>query len=334
MADMQQTIQNIAQQIPGYAGYQSKERRRDADKVLRERLANQFEAQRDQLTRLIQDATRAGQLDYATDLERANQQLQRAVTRLRTAPRGYAGWFDAAQIQEADLDQLYQFDASLASGVEQVRAALDAVGQALKAKAGVDDAIANLGDVLGNLNTRLDSREEFVALGKRPAPTPSPLGALQAKPRPTSAQASAYEQLKLNDAVSYDGVDYLVAGRIAYSTAGGQFSAYLLQDREARHWLRVGPNQELAVTEEVGFGVPSPLPETLTFNGKTYVRTDQGAANVTVEGASGTQPGAVNYARYAADGGGRLWVEDWGTETKVQAGRVIDPMEVRLYRKL
>jgi len=140
--------------------------------------------------------------------------------------------------------------------------------------------------------------------------------------------------LKLNDAVSYDGTDYLVAGRIVYSVASGKFQAFLLHDRDNKRWLRVGPNDELAVTDEVQFSVPSPLPDTLNYSGKSYKAVEQGAANVSVEGASGAQSGAVNYARYAADGGVRLWVEDWGTETKVQAGQVVDPLEVKLYRKL
>ena len=333
MADMQQTVQNIAIQIPGYAGYQLKERRRDADKVLRERLANQYAMQRDRLTRLMQDATRAGQLNYVEDLERVDQQLQRFIARLKLAPRGYAGWFDAAQIQEADLDQLYQFDSSLASGVEKLQAALDTVGSALKQKEGVDNAIAALTDVTTELNTRLDAREEFVAQGKRPTPSASPLGALQTKPR-QAAQASAFEQLKLGDAVSYEGADYLIGGRVTYAVAAGRFYAYLLEDKEPVHWLRITLNQELSVTEAINFSVPSPLPDTLTYGGKTYTRADQGAASVSVEGPTGAKPGSVNYTRYNADGGGRLWVEDWGTETQVQAGTVVDPMEIKLYRKL
>jgi hypothetical protein len=333
MADMQQTIQNIAQQIPGYVGYQSKERRRDADKVLRERLANQYDTRRDRLTRLMQDATRAGELDYVADLEHANQQLQRFIARLKTAPRGYAGWFDAAQIQETDLDQLYQFDSSLASGVDQLTAALDNVAAALKTKDGMPGMITALSDTLAELNARLDAREEFVALGKRPSAIPSPLGALQPKARP-SAQATAFEQLKPGDAVSYSGTDYLVAGRITYSVASGSLYAFLMQDRDTKNWLRVGPSQELAVTQEVHFSVPSPLPDAISYSGKNYTRGEQGAANVTVEGASGTKPGSVNYARYTADGGARLWIEDWGTETRVQTGLVVDPMEIRLYRKL
>lgn len=333
MADLQQTVQSIAQQIPGYAGYQSKERRRDADRVLRERLANQYDTERDHLTRTMQEATRSASLEYVADLERANQQLQLFIARLKTAPRGYAGWFDAAQIQEADLDQLYQFDSTLASGVEGVKGAIDAVETAIKGKTGISAATDGLVDLLAGLNARLDGREEFVALGKRPSATPSPLGALQPKAKP-SAQASAFEQLKPGDAVSYSGTDYLVAGRIIYSVASGSFYSYLLQDRDTKNWLRVGPNQELAVTREVSFNVPSPLPDAITYSGKNYARSEQGAANVTVEGASGTKPGSVNYARYTVEGGGRLWIEDWGTETRVQAGQLIDPMEIKLYRKL
>lgn len=333
MADMQQTIQSIAQQVPGYAGYQSKERRRDADRVLRERLSSQYDTQHDRLTHIMQEVTRSAELGYVADLEHANQQLQRFIARLKTAPRGYAGWFDAAQIQETDLDQLYQFDSSLAAGVDGLASALEAVSTAIKTKNGVPGKIDALSDAVVELNARLDAREEFVALGKRPSAIPSPLGALQPKAKP-SAQATAFEQLKPGDAVSYSGTDYLVTGRITYSVASGNFFAFLLQDRDSKNWLRVGPNQELAVTREVSFSVPSPLPDAINFSGKNYTRSEQGAANVTVEGASGTKPGSVNYARYTVDGGGRLWIEDWGTETRVQGGQAVDPMEIRLFRKL
>lgn len=333
MADMQQTIQSLAEKIPGYVGYQSKERRRDADKVLRERLANQFDTLRERLTRIMQQIADSGDLKHIADLERANQRLQLFIARLRTAPRGYAGWFDAAQIQETDLDQLYQFDSSLASSVDALGSGLDAVSTAYKSKSEIGAAIEALNDSMDALNARLDAREEFVALGKRPSAAPSPLGALQPKPSP-SAQATAFEQLKPGDAVAYGVIDYLVAGRITYSVASGTFFAFLMQDRDTKNWLRVGPNQELAVTREVPFSVPSPLPDALSFSGKNYTRSDQGAANVTVEGASGTKPGSVNYARYSADGGARLWIEDWGTETRVQSGQVVDPMEIKLYRKL
>ncbi len=334
MGDIQQTVTGLANAIPGYSGYKSKEQRRDADRILRERLTNQYNAQRDRLTRIQQDAVRGGQLSIVSDMEGAQQQLSRFISRLRVAPTGYAGWFDAAQIQEADLDLIYQFDASLAGGVDELSRALDNLQAAVRAKENVDKASYALRDQLDALNQRLDAREEFVARGKRPAPSASPLGALKDKPTPQPTGANPYEQLKLNDAISYDRTDYLVAGRVTYSVAAGKFYAYLLRDRDNQKWLRVGPNNEIAVTSETKFSVPDPLPETLTYDGKTFTLAEQGAANVQVEGPSGTQNGSVNFSRYQADGGARMWVENWGTEVRVAAGSVVDPFEVKLYQKL
>ena len=94
MGDLKSTVTSIGNAIPGYSGYQSKDRRRDADRILRERLTNQYNAQRDHLTRIQQDAVRANQLTLVSDLESANQQLSRFISRLRVAPTGYAGWFE------------------------------------------------------------------------------------------------------------------------------------------------------------------------------------------------------------------------------------------------
>jgi hypothetical protein len=332
MGDLKQTIQSIGNAIPGYPGYQSKEQRRDADRILRERLTNQYNEQRDHLTRIQQDAVRAGNLTVVSDLESANQQLSRFISRLRVAPTGYAGWFDAAQIQEGDLDLIYQFDNSLTNGVDELSNALNAVQTAVRGKQDTEASYDVLRDELDSLNQRLDAREEFVARGKRPAPSASPLGALNAKPI-AAPGANAFELIKINDAISYGTTDYLVAGRITYSVASGKFYAYLLHDHDVEKWLRVGPNNELGVTEKVAFTVPSPLPDKLSVNGKDYTVAEQGTANVTVEGAGGTQNGSVNYHRYQGDGGARLWVEDWGTETRVTAGNVVDPQQVKLYRK-
>src|SRR5512132_425074 len=134
---IQQRIIEIAQQIPDYVGYQAKERRRDADKLVRRQLAGKYDEQRTRLSRIARQAP----IEYIVELENLDQKLQRLIARLNTAPGGYAGWFDAAQIVESDLDQLTEFDAELASGVAQVQAALDKVAAAVKARAGVDDAI-------------------------------------------------------------------------------------------------------------------------------------------------------------------------------------------------
>jgi hypothetical protein len=268
--------------------------------------------------------------------------LQRLIARLNTALTGYAGWFDAAQIGEDDIDALTQFDAALANGVPQLKSALDQIAAALKAKAGVDDAISACAELLDNLNARFDDREQFLATGKKPALTTlrvpprqadaSPLAALEAKKQP-GMEIAALANLKLNDAVSFGGADYIVAGKITYSVASGSFWAFLLQDGGKKLWLRVGPGDEITTCQEVKLGVPSPLPETLTHDNQTFARADRGEAKVTVEGAGGVKRGSVEYARYRADAGSRLWLEDFGTETRVMAGQVVGANELKTYRR-
>lgn len=335
MNALQQHIAELALQIPGYAGYQVKERRRDADKLVRTQLAAKYEEQRARLTRLQQQAP----LDYADDLERLDQKLQRLIARLNTAPRGYAGWFDAAQIVESDLDALTQFDAALAEGIPQLKTVLDQIAAALKAKEGVDDAIGAGAVTLDALNAQLDQREQFVALGKKPPPstTPSlsptsPLGALQAKKAPP-AELVALAGLKMNDAVTFGSADYIVAGKITYTIATGSFWAFLLQDRAQKRWLRVGPGGEVAICQEITFSVPSPLPDSLTHNQQSFTRGDTGTANVSVEGAGGVKRGSVNYARCTADAGSRLWLEDFGTEARAMWGQTIEATDLKLYRR-
>ena len=334
MDTIQQRIIEIAQQIPDYVGYQQKERRRGINELVRRELATKYGEQRNRLARL----QRGAPLDSIVELENLDQKLLRLIARLQTATGGYAGWFDAAQIVENDLDQLTQFDESLAAGVKDLQAKLDAIGSALKSKTGLDDVVAACADTLDALNAQYDQRDQFVSLGKRPAkidlpkvPQASPLGALEAQPAPP-AELINLATLKVNDAVTLDATDYIVAGKVTYSVSGGSFWAYLLQDAGKKTWLRVGPGGETAVCQEIKLSVPSTLPESLQHDGKQFARGDAGTANVMVEGAGGVKRGSVTYARYSA-GDARLWLENFGTETRAMLGQTIDARDVTAYRK-
>lgn len=334
MDNIQQSVANIAQGIPGYAGYQAKDRRRDNDRLVRRQLASKFEEQRTRLARL----TRQAPIEVADDLENIDQKLQRLVARLSTAPTGYAGWFDAAQIVESDLDQLTLCDAKLAEGAQQFQTALDQIATALKTKENMEDAIGAGGDLLDQLNQQFDQREQFLAQGKRPSleapakPAASPLGALTGKPT-APAQIVALTNLRLKDALSYGGNDYLVSGKITYTIPTGSFWAYLLNDNGNECWLRVGPGDEIAICKVVPFDVPTALPETVQYENQTLTRQFQGTANVAVEGANGARRGTVQYGKYIGAPDLRLWIENYGAETRTLWGRTLDAAELKSYRR-
>jgi hypothetical protein len=333
MDRIQQRIIEIAQQIPEYVGYQAKERRREADKLVRRQLAAKYDEQRTRLTRLARQAP----LEIVVDLENLDQKLQRLIARLKTAPGGYAGWFDAAQIVEGDLDQMTQFDVNLTEGVAAFSAALDRIASTLKSKKGLTDAIWACAELLDSLNALFDQREQFLAMGKKPSllpdlPPVSPLQALEAKKAPP-AEITRLSSLKLQDAVSYGDVDYLVAGKMTYATGQGAFWACLLRDGKEERWLRVGPGNEVVISRKVDYAVPRPFPESIEFENQTMSRENAGTANITVEGAGGVKRGSVEYARYADASGSRLWVEDFGTETRTSWGQVVDPTDLKTYRR-
>jgi hypothetical protein len=334
MDSLQQRIIEIALQIPEYVGYQDKDRRREMNEYVRRQLSRKYDEQRTRLSRLLKQAP----LDHVSEIENLDQKLLRLIARFQTAMPGYAGWFDAAQIVESDLERLTQFDQTLAEGVAQLKAQLDAIGDALKSKQGVEDAIAACADTLDALNAQYDQREEFVAFGKKPElslpklPWKSPLDALKAKIAPPK-ELVELASLKVNDAVTYGGTDYVVSGKITYTISAGSFWAFLLADGGSKLWLRVGPGGEIAACREIEMSVPSPQPETLSHRGKNYARGDSGAAQVSVEGAGGVKRGTVNYARYRSSGSARLWIEDFSGESRVMAGQTLDASEITAYRR-
>ncbi len=334
MENIQQTVINIALSIPGYLGYQAKDRRRENDRLVRRQLAAKFSEQHTRLGRLMRQAP----LDVINDLENLDQKSQRLIARLNTAPAGYAGWFDAAQIGEGDLDQITRCDAALTAGVQQLQAALDRIAGALKSKENIDDAIGAAADLLDQLNQQFDEREQFLGMGKPPSlelpvqPPISPLGALQTKPT-APAEISALSNLHLKDAVSHGGTDYIITGKITYAISTGAFWAYLLQDGGEERWLRVGPGSEVELCEVVPVDVPPSPPETFQYLNQTLTRQLTGMADVTVEGAGGLKRGSVNYAKYVGAQDVRVWIENFGAETRVTGGHAVDSIEIKSYRR-
>ena len=158
-------LHKIARIVPGFKGYMDRERRRDADKLLRTHLARQFSAQRDRLNRAQQSLLRARRMDAIGEVDRLSGVLQRLIDRIERATYGYSGMFDPVKIEAEDLDQLYAFDMALASGVDQVGAAIDALedGEGLE----LDTAVKRLSDLLDDLNERMNQRSELLTSGKR-----------------------------------------------------------------------------------------------------------------------------------------------------------------------
>ena len=323
--------EDLAARIPGYLGYRDRERRRDADKQLRMELAQRLDTQRTRLLEAQRQALNQGRIEALDDLEQVSLKLQRLIDRLRTASYGYAGWFEAASIQEPELEQLYAFDAALAFGIDRVAEEMDALEQAVQTGQGIEQAAAALGRLIDELDHRFDQRRDLLAEGKKVPPVE--LQAALEEAAAVSPAVQALTALKLNDALSYEDVDYLVVAKATYEERGRQVVAYRLEDGGAYHWLRVPLDAaaEAALYDEVALDVPMPPGETVEMEGTTFRQTASGKARVTLLGPGGQRQGLVEYWLYETPTGEHLWLERWGEEMRTYRGQRIDVEQLQLW---
>lgn len=147
--------------LPGYAGYKAKEQRRDADRILREAIHRRLREVADRLLRLQRevadrDLSRAGEVD------RVARRTQTLADQVRVASYGYAGFFDAVRIGEAELEALYRFDADLLQKVEALQGALDALERAVREGGDLPAALRSFEQGLQDLQTAWAGRVEVL----------------------------------------------------------------------------------------------------------------------------------------------------------------------------
>ena len=139
----QDFIKKILAKIPGFKGYVERGDRRMSDKLLRDKISDEFEALYQRVSGLQRDLISQGEISYIDDLEAAALKLRQFIDRVRTASYGYAGLFDAIKIKQEELDQVYQYDYALLALADEVTAAIDNVETSIGTD-GLDASIRHL----------------------------------------------------------------------------------------------------------------------------------------------------------------------------------------------
>jgi hypothetical protein len=152
-------FKKILGKIPGFKGYVERQKRRDADKLLRETVAARFEEQWQRISSIQREFISSGNITWIDDLEASAIKLRTFSDRVRRATRGYSGLFDAVMINEEELAQLYAFDAQLLDLSEEVGRAIDNV-QASVGTDGLPASIRNLNTVAQHCIETFNRREE------------------------------------------------------------------------------------------------------------------------------------------------------------------------------
>ena len=151
--------------IPGFDGYMERSRRREADQSLRETIASRLEQSRLQLASVQQELSRdiVKAIDFAEPIGRADTRLMGLIGKIKDAPEGYAGFFDAVKVKEDDLAQLYAFDEAMFAYAEEVSADLNALEKAVLDDGDIDFSIRELDTTLKDANVAYNSRQEVLS---------------------------------------------------------------------------------------------------------------------------------------------------------------------------
>ncbi|HID86892.1 MAG TPA: hypothetical protein EYP55_05865 [Anaerolineae bacterium] len=159
---MGENFRHLVKVLPGYQGYKEKEVRREADKRLRMHLARGFEEQRGRINEIQTQLTDKGRLASVVTLERAMLRLQLLIDRLKTASYGYAGWFDAIQVEEKELEALYAFDSALTESLAQVTRIIDLLAKAVARDENPSSLADDLLATLEEINTTFSRRQDVI----------------------------------------------------------------------------------------------------------------------------------------------------------------------------
>lgn len=155
-------LERLLKGLPGISGYIDRELRRDADKRLRDLIANRLDEQKRALFDLQKRLMNSGGLAWLDDVDGAIQKLQLLIDRVRTASYGYAGLFDAVHIREAQLNALNRFDVALAARVAAVESAVNGLATAVSNNENIGALCGQLNDLLTDLNNLFGKRREAV----------------------------------------------------------------------------------------------------------------------------------------------------------------------------
>ncbi len=147
------SVEAFLEKIPGLGGYIERDNRRSADKLVRDAVAFRAEELVGRISEIQTVLVSEGQYEYLDDIERAVTKMRIFVDSVRTASYGYSSFFDNVQINEPELDQLYQYDMELMQGLDGMVSAIDNVNLSV----GTDGLPASIRNLTGRAQSLVDA---------------------------------------------------------------------------------------------------------------------------------------------------------------------------------
>ncbi|MCZ7544054.1 MAG: hypothetical protein M5R40_11235 [Anaerolineae bacterium] len=152
----------IGERIPGYRGYQDAQVRREADHLLREHIAGQFQQQLNRLPDIESTLLENSGLEWLDNTRDVKSRMTTFIERIRTAARGYSGLFANIKVGSEELAKLYAFDEAMLRYVDDFAAAIDTLQETASSGEGIGSAIAALKALVSEADQAFSLRSDVI----------------------------------------------------------------------------------------------------------------------------------------------------------------------------
>jgi hypothetical protein len=156
------SFENLVAKIPGFRGYHEKNARREADRLLRDYLANEIERLVKRFNRIENKMLDAGGMKHMTRTREIKAKLQAYTERVQTANPGYSAMFAEIKIGNDELDRIYAFDEAQMQYVLKLEKALDALEDEVKKGDGFADALDAVEEAANEANDAFELRDDEI----------------------------------------------------------------------------------------------------------------------------------------------------------------------------
>lgn len=156
-------FENLVGKIPGFKGYQEKQARRTADRLLRDHLAGEIDKHIKHFGRLQNKLLDGGKgLSYMGRAREVKSKMEGYHDKVQTAAPKYSGMWAQVKITEDTLDRIYAFDEAQFRFLLQFETALDALETAINDGEGIEDSLESVYDVTSNASDAFDMRDDEI----------------------------------------------------------------------------------------------------------------------------------------------------------------------------
>jgi hypothetical protein len=140
-------LRNWMDKVPGLRGYMDKGDRRQADRMMRDYVAEQLQQRITRFAGMEKQILKAGGMSFMSDTRDAKAKVQIYIDKVKAAAPGYSGFFAAVKVDEVAMDRLYAFDEAQVRYVEQLDVLLDALATAIDKGEDIGPAIQAIYDM-------------------------------------------------------------------------------------------------------------------------------------------------------------------------------------------